>query len=102
MSTPSVRGKVSRRYERQIKLPEIGHEGQATLCESSASIGGRDFAGEIEARYVAGAGVRIVPAERSTAVDLAPLGLRHSSPIEVGEGALRALLTLRRVLRMDA
>jgi sulfur carrier protein ThiS adenylyltransferase len=102
MNRSSALGSGLRRYERQTKLSEIGLEGQAKLCESSAVVGGSGFAGEIEARYVAGAGVMLSSNKRASSVDLSCLGLRHSSAAEVGEGALRALITLRRVLGIEA
>jgi molybdopterin/thiamine biosynthesis adenylyltransferase len=86
------------RYGRQIRLPEIGDEGQARLLAASVPLGGEGFVRTIEERYVRLAGAATAEAAGTTTVDVASLGLEHPAAREVGEGALRALVAIREVL----
>ncbi len=106
------------RYGRQVRLPEIGEAGQARLCASEVVIGGAGDARTVEAAYVARAGIRVVDdasaeakaktkaladgSDKALAAALASLGLKDSAAREVGDGALRALLAMRKILGMDA
>ena len=83
------------RYARQIRL--IGSDAQSRLESSTVSPTGTGLARDIERRYLIAAGVSIGEGER-VSVDIDSLGLRHAAAREVGEGALRALLAMRRIL----
>jgi hypothetical protein len=95
-----------RRYTRQIRLADVGEAGQARLEASPVVLGGTGFARWIEERYLRAAGVgRAAPDGAATAppgVDPSVLGLRHEAAREVGDGALRALVALRRALGAGA
>jgi molybdopterin/thiamine biosynthesis adenylyltransferase len=104
------------RYGRQVRLPEIGEAGQARLLASEVVIGGAGDARTVEAAYVARAGSRVVDDAKAEALALtkaiadgsektradvfASLGLKDVSVREVGDGALRALLAMRKILGM--
>ena len=104
------------RYGRQIRLPEIGEAGQARLLASEVVIGGEGDARSVEAAYVARAGIRVVDdasaeaQEKAKAIadgsekvrvdTLAALALKDVTVREVGDGALRALLAMRKILGM--
>lgn len=104
------------RYGRQIRLPEIGEAGQALLCASEVVLRGAGDARTVEASYLARAGIRVVDdvgaenkakakaladgSEQVGAAALVALALKDSAAREVGEGALRALLAMRKVLGM--
>ena len=45
------------RHARQARLAEVGERGQAVLAASTAVVKGEGLAAEVEARYLAGAGV---------------------------------------------
>ena len=107
------------RHSRQVRLAEIGEEGQARIQATTAHVEAEGLAGAIEARYLAGAGVgRIavvseVIGAAARAVDAsvqivaeARVDLRLGEPPafgvndpvarEVAIGAWRALAHLRR------
>ncbi|GAC1524909.1 MAG: hypothetical protein NVS3B10_24090 [Polyangiales bacterium] len=102
------------RYGRQILLPEIGEAGQARLMASEVVLGGAGEARQVEAAYLARAGIRVVDdvaaeaksraqaladgSDKLHAGVLASLGLKDSEAREVGDGALRALLAMRKIL----
>ncbi len=108
---------IRARYGRQIRLPEIGEAGQARLLASEVVIGGAGDARTVEAAYVARAGIHVVDDANAEAqakakavadgsekvrVDvLASCGLKDVSVREVGDGALRALLAMRKILGMS-
>ncbi len=48
------------RHARQVRLREVGAAGQARLAASTVQISGDGLAAEIEARYLAGAGVPLL------------------------------------------
>ncbi len=86
-----------------MRLADVGEGGQVKLCAAKVSPSGEAFAAEIESRYLAAAGI-VVTHEKSDAtfgaeVDVLPdLGLRYPAPREVGDGALRALASIRAIL----
>ena len=107
------------RHSRQVRLADVGEEGQARLEATTAFVESGGLAGVVEGRYLAGAGVRRIStgddavAEAARAVDPtveivepspAPLGLgdppsfgvRDPAASEVVLGAWRALGHLRR------
>lgn len=89
----------SRRYARQMTLPEVGLAGQARLTASRVAVpADGSLAREVEARYLRGAGCTVVPGEASA---LAALGLARG-PEAVGQGALAALVAVRAALGVGA
>jgi hypothetical protein len=102
------------RHGRQIRLAEIGEAGQERLLAAEVVLGAAGDAREIEAAYVARAGMRVVDDAREDAkakaraeadgteairkAALAALGLRDSKALDVADGALRALLAMRKAL----
>ncbi len=105
------------RHGRQIRLPEIGEAGQERLAASEVVLGGTGDVREVEAAYLARAGVRVVddahaqakarakataagPKDVRTAT-LAALGIRDSFARDVADGAVRALLEMRTILGVD-
>jgi hypothetical protein len=119
-----------RRYGRQIRLAEIGEQGQERLLAAEVVLGGEGVARDVERKYLEVAGVRTreegaagagagtgtgtgtgagadadadadAGADAGEAeLDVASLGLRHEAARAVGEGALRALVAMRAVLGM--
>ena len=111
----------STRHARQASLVEIGEAGQAKIAAASVDVLGSDLTAEIEARYLAGAGVRAlrvrdaslaavvhaIDPEIDVTVDasmgeastsVAPFDLRDASARAVAVGAHRALVALRKML----
>ncbi len=124
---PSFPVTVKKRHSRQARLADVGEAGQARIASRVFAISGRGVAGDVEARYLAGAGVaglavasvavaasaREVDAEvRIEPLDLddragydvdadrlpSALGIDDPSAHAVALGAYRALVKLRRVL----
>jgi hypothetical protein len=105
------------RHGRQIRLAEIGEAGQERLAATEVVLGAVGDAREIEATYVARAGMRVVDDARADAKEkakaladgqavargeaLASLGIRDVKALEVADGALRALLAMRKALGID-
>lgn len=92
------------RHGRQIRLAEVGLAGQARIDASDVTLGAQGFAREIEATYLRLAGARVHSAMEPTPapMQLADLGLHDGPATEVAEGALRALVALRRILGVGA
>jgi hypothetical protein len=114
------------RHSRQTRLREIGESGQAKIAAASVEVRGSGVAAEVEARYLAGAGVRelrvgdarvassaqaidaslavVVDASLASNADdardgaLSAFGIRDASARAVATGAHRALVSLRRAL----
>lgn len=86
------------RYGRQRRLAEIGEAGQARLEAAVVCLAAQGFAREIERSYLDRAGPRTGEDGLAIEVDPAILGLRHEAAREVGEGALRALAAIRKVV----
>ena len=109
------------RHSRQIRLSEVGEEGQARIAATTAVVDGEGLVGAVETRYLAGAGVgRIATtsafiADAARAADAsiqimneARVKLGHGSPPafgiqdpaaqDVALGAWRALAHLRRAV----
>jgi hypothetical protein len=110
--------KVDRvRYGRQIRLAEIGEAGQERLLATEVVLGAVGDAREIEASYVARTGMHVVDDARADAKEkakaaadgqgaartevLASLGIADVKALDVADGALRALLAMRKALGMD-
>jgi hypothetical protein len=105
------------RHGRQIRLSEIGEAGQERLSRTDVVLGATGDAREVEAAYVARAGMRVVDDARADAKEkakvgadgqaavraqaLASLGISDSKALEVADGALRALLAMRKALGLD-
>jgi len=101
------------RYGRQIRLPEIGEAGQARLCASEIVLRGNGDARNVEASYIARAGLRVIDVatpdaaghdrdDREYVATLAALGIADPAARDVGAGALRALLAIRSVLAKES
>ena len=105
------------RHGRQIRLAEIGEAGQERLLSTDVVLGAVGDAREIEATYVARAGMHVVDDARADAKEkvkaeadgqalargeaLASLGIRDVKALDVADGALRALLAMRKALAID-
>jgi hypothetical protein len=110
---------TGRRYTRQVRLAEVGPEKQARLAAARVDVRGASLAGEIEARYLASAGVgtlgvledlqaraaraassevAVVRAEPGAPAPLDPFGDLALDPVayDVARGAWLALDSLRR------
>lgn len=48
---------MSRRHTRQVRLAEVGADGQGRIGRAAVDVHGRGLAAEVAARYLAGAGV---------------------------------------------
>jgi hypothetical protein len=110
------------RHGRQSRLTEIGASGQGRIGRADAAVPLDGLAGEVAARYLAGAGVSRLrvksdaAARAAHAVDpgvlvevdttlrdamgASPFGLRDRAADDVARGAHAALVELRRALGM--
>ncbi len=84
------------RYTRQARLAEVGERGQQRLLGTRACVPEGGLAHEIEARYLAAAGVQVAraPRENGVALEVDPEpGHVFADPAAraVAEGARRAL-----------
>jgi hypothetical protein len=91
------------RYTRQVRLAEVGEEGQARLFAAVVGLSCTGLAARVEARYLRGAGVGVddtLAAGDATA----PAWLEGLSPgaREVAAGAHAALGAVRGILRGDS
>jgi hypothetical protein len=105
------------RHGRQIRLPEIGEAGQERLSASEVVLQGEGDAREVEAAYLARSGVRVIDDAAAAAKAsakagangdakiyadaLASLSMRDTAARDVAEGALRALLAMRKLLAIE-
>ena len=109
------------RHSRQVRLAELGDAGQVRIESLEATIAGEGVAAIVEARYLAGAGVRkiacasdevgaaaravdarvaIALAFPSTMEDGAPsLALKNAGARDVALGAWRALDLIRHAIK---
>jgi hypothetical protein len=109
------------RHARQARLADVGQEGQARIASATVHVPLQGLAGEVAARYLAGAGVagvRMMSEELAIgprAIDPrvlvevdgssprtppgTSLGIQDAAAQEVAEGALFALRALRRALQ---
>lgn len=111
----------SYRHTRQVRLVDVGEAGQARLASAIVDVGSTGFAGAIEARYLAAAGVgtlrvredahaaaaremdgttRIGSMTSGAPVAAAPAAFEDLDPAarDVAIGAWRALASVRRAL----
>lgn len=87
------------RFTRQIRLPEIGEAGQARLAAAKVALSAKDEDTQaFELGYLQAAGVTVIEGERDLTVDVDALGLQDPAARCVGEGALRALVTIKEIL----
>ncbi len=109
------------RHSRQTRLLEVGEAGQARLAGAGALVVADGLEGEVQARYLAGAGVgtlhvlrdgparaaaevdasvRVVRGEKLRAASPPPpeLGIRDGAARDVAAGAWRALDDLKALL----
>lgn len=111
---------MSRRHTRQVRLAEVGADGQGRIARASVDVHGRGLAAQVAARYLAGAGVArlrvgdeaVAAAARgidgAVAVELdaslaargaeAPAELVDATARALGAGALLALRAIREAL----
>lgn len=87
----------ARRTTRQVRLAEVGEDGQARLLATRTVVSGGDLVADVEARYLARAGVTVERREEpsaaaSTASDEV-VGYRFVDPAarDVARGASRAI-----------
>ena len=88
------------RFMRQVRLAEVGEEGQARLVRAEVRLENDGTAGEVEGRYLRGAGVRTsdgMPAAQRG--DVAWLADLTPAAREVAQGAHAALGAIRAILR---
>jgi hypothetical protein len=85
------------RFTRQVKLAEIGRRGQAKI-EAATAVSSAGFAGWVEARYLAAAGVGNVQDGTHELVDARFDGLDPAAR-EVALGAHAAVVTLMKLVR---
>lgn len=111
------------RHARQLRVREVGLAGQARIEAGCVHIACSGLAGRIEARYLAGAGVRslhVIDETQATAIrdvdggievivdgaarpeHTGPCVLRDRTANDVFRGAHAALVALRRLLDLDA
>jgi hypothetical protein len=105
------------KYTRQIRLPEIGEPGQARLCAATVHVKSRGVAGDVCARYLRGAGVRVALENSQGDGEAGRIdGLENSFPSprlpvqslsdqaarDVAEGAHEALVAMRAILGMES
>jgi hypothetical protein len=89
-----------KRYGRQLRLAEVGEDGQRKLCAATCVLASSGFARIVEERYLRGAGVTPAALDGEEAAPEVPeLGLRHRAAAEVADGALAALVSMRAVLQ---
>jgi hypothetical protein len=91
------------RHGRQIRLPEIGEAGQERLGAAEVTLRSTaEAAREVEAAYLRAAGIRVARNEPGSVAQNEPgsvsLGVRDPAARDVAEGALNALVAMRRVL----
>ncbi len=111
---------MSRRHTRQVRLAEVGADGQGRIARACVNVYGRGLAAQVAARYLAGAGVarlRVgdeavaaaartidasvkVEVDPSLAVDRADATAELQDPTAraLGAGALAALRAIREAL----
>jgi hypothetical protein len=106
------------RYTRQIRLRDVGAEGQARLEAATITPSCTGLAREIEEIYLRNAGVKVEtqvsgaqPGDGAAETRVSGaqpgegagrdvvIGLRHAAAREVADGALAALVAIRAVLR---
>ena len=109
------------RHSRQTRLAEVGEAGQARLAGGVALVVDEGLAGQVQARYLAGAGVgtlhvlhdaparaaaevdpsvRVVRGEKLRVAHASPpeLGIRDVAARDVATGAWRALADIKSLL----
>lgn len=62
-----------RRYARQTRVAEVGREKQENLRHASVVVSGSDLSAQVEALYLAGAGVGTLRVSNVIATDIAAL-----------------------------
>jgi hypothetical protein len=87
-----------RRYARQMRLAEIGEQGQRRLSEAMAKVAGRGLKHEIATDYARRAGMGGIVSGELDESYLAPSFLEHGAPRAVVAGSRAALAALRAAL----
>lgn len=86
------------RYVRQMRLAEVGADGQARLLAAEVDLPADGLRSEIASRYLRLAGVKVRLGEGRASAPMVDLGLVNPAARDVGEGALHALVALREAL----
>lgn len=94
----SLDGAARRRFGRQIRLAEVGEQGQIDLCRARVTA-----ADDVERAYLVAAGVGVEEGAARPMTDevvraLDGLALETEEARAFAEGALRALKTIRTIL----
>ena len=79
------------RYTRQMRLAEVGENGQRRLAMSEVRLAGEGTAAAIEARYLGGAGVSTTTSATSRSAGSPSTLPRPSPPLEPGPPWLASL-----------
>jgi hypothetical protein len=87
-----------RRYARQMRLAEVGEDGQRRLAEAMAAVDGEGLKHEIATAYARRAGMGGIVAGEIDASYLAPAFIEHEAPRAVVAGSRAALAALRAAL----
>jgi len=96
---------VSRRHTRQVRLAEVGADGQGRIARAAVDVHGHGLAAHVAARYLAGAGVarlrvgdeavaaaaRGIDASVKLDVDASLAVDRADAPAEIADPTARAL-----------
>jgi hypothetical protein len=80
---------------RQVRLAEVGPEGQARLEAATAPVRHDGLAGLVEERYLRGAGVRTTREPGSLPL---PFDVTDPAAESVARGAYGALVSIRKIL----
>jgi hypothetical protein len=88
------------RFTRQVRLAEVGEEGQSRLASAVVRVAGEGLASAVEARYLRGAGVRVERGGAEPAAEPPPTWLSSLAPSAraVAAGAYAALTVVRAVV----
>ena len=87
-----------RRYARQMRLAEVGEEGQRRLGDALAAVDGEGLKHEMATAYARRAGVGGIAAGEVDESCLAPSFIEHAAPRAVVAGSRAALAALRDAL----
>ena len=87
-----------RRYARQMRLVEVGEEGQRRLGNAMAAVAGEGLKHEMATDYARRAGIGGIAAGEVDESCLAPSFIEHAAPRAVVAGSRAALAALREAL----
>ena len=87
-----------RRYARQMRLAEVGEDGQRRLGDAIAAVAGEGLKHEMATAYARRAGVGGIVAGEIDESCLTPAFIEHAAPRAVVAGSRAALAALRDAL----